>query len=206
MPTDKYYMTRVSSGKLVDIGDLKEEDICLDDIERSLNHINRFTGHNNLRKPLTVAQHSLLCLKIAQDLYPDDPEIWEWVLIHDFAEAYTGDISTPVKKAIGKAFYDWVKPIEAVVERSILGYNLSSEDHMKVKVCDNLAYDIETRSMWNQRPGKNKIVTKAPFEYGRIKDRREMFDEVQAVKYVRLKAILNEVRDMNAENIKDVAV
>lgn len=59
------------------------------DVIYGLAHINRFCGHAGT---YSVAQHSVL---VAEQLRPE----WKlYGLLHDAAEAYTGDITTPVKR------------------------------------------------------------------------------------------------------------
>jgi hypothetical protein len=58
---------RVASGRLVDLLDMRPEDVLLSDIAAGLAHQERFTGHSPLHP--TVAQHSLAVEHIAADLY-----------------------------------------------------------------------------------------------------------------------------------------
>lgn len=166
---------RMSSGKYVDLNNLTEEMIDLRDINMSLNHIYRFTGHHKDRKPLTVAQHSKLCFTLAQIDSPDDKEFHKAVLIHDFAEAYIGDVSTPVKQAMGDRWYSFAKPIESLVERAVIGYNFDQETHDRVKVFDLMALDIERRSMWNDQRGADKWPINI---VGRLATKVEMFENI----------------------------
>lgn len=147
---------RMSSGKYVDLNNLTEDMIDLGDINMSLNHIYRFTGHHKNRAPLTVAQHSKLCLMLAQTMHPNDTELHKAVLSHDFAEAYIGDVATPVKRAMGDRWYQFAKPLEALVERAVMGYNFDQDMHDQVKIFDLMALDIERRSMWDSQVGMDK--------------------------------------------------
>lgn len=66
-------------------------------IAHSLAQINRFTGH--ARRPYSVAEHSLLCADIAERMQL--PVSLQYAcLLHDAHEAYTGDLSSPVKYAV----------------------------------------------------------------------------------------------------------
>ena len=183
---------RMSSGIYVDLNNLKKEDIRLEDIEVSLNNTVRFNGHAGDRKPLTVAQHSLLCMWIARSLYPDDPELYKYVLAHDFAEAYIGDVATPVKKALGKSFYDWADPIEELVDIVIVGYHPRGECYEKVKLCDRLSLDIERRAMWKDQRGTDKWP-QVPIDFGLVRERVKMFDKVSKIKYVSFKKELEKL-------------
>lgn len=80
------------SGKAIDLLAPKPEQIDFNDIAHALSRIQRFTGHT--KEPYNVADH---CLHVAE-LLP--PPIRIHGLLHDAAEAYTGDISSPMKWAI----------------------------------------------------------------------------------------------------------
>ena len=68
-----------------------------------------------------MAQHSWLCLRLAQEFFENEDGLYTKVFIHDFAEAYIGDVASPVKKALGQAWYDFADPIEEAVNRAFLG-------------------------------------------------------------------------------------
>lgn len=149
---------RLSSGKYIDLSDLKVEDVSLTDIDRSLNLIHRFTGHWKDNKPLTVAQHTRLVVHVSKILFPGDTVTEFDCTIHDFPEAYTGDIATPLKKLFGQQFKDYETKIEDTVYEKlyvpVTGFDLDKETYEKRKVCDLLALDIERRSIWRDNTSK----------------------------------------------------
>ncbi len=65
--------------------------IDIEDIAHALSHLGRFTGHTT--EFWSVAQHSLL---VAEKM-PGIPEEKLVALLHDAAEAYTGDLASPLK-------------------------------------------------------------------------------------------------------------
>lgn len=146
---------RMSSGKYVDLSNLTSKDINLLDIEISLNNIIRFTGHGEV-KPLTVAQHSWLCWHLCYQDHPDNFELQLAVLTHDAAEAYIGDVASPVKWALGESWYNFAKPIEATVEKFILGRELDEVEKGLVKYYDAMSLDIERRVLWDNQRGRDK--------------------------------------------------
>lgn len=78
-----------STGRFVDLLHPKPEMVAIEDIAHALSKINRFTGHTS--RPYTVADHCLLAsyMGIGGRLA---------CLLHDAAEAYLGDVASPLKR------------------------------------------------------------------------------------------------------------
>jgi uncharacterized protein len=93
--TDGVYNT--VSGKLIDLRNPSYEAIEIYDIANALAHICRFGGHS--RNFYSVAQHSLLVCALAPE------ELKKEALMHDAAEAYTGDVIKPLKNQLGSKFH-----------------------------------------------------------------------------------------------------
>lgn len=180
---------RVASGKYVDLNNLKEEDIDLLDIEVALNNIIRFTGHHKDTRPLTVAQHSVLTYDLSRMYEPDDEELHRACLIHDFAEAYIGDVATPVKKAMGEKWYDFARPIENLVEVAVNGYLFDEYVRERVKLYDRLSLDIERRSMWKDQRGKSYWPS-VPKHVGDLDEKANLFAAVAVYDNVPLKHLV----------------
>lgn len=85
------------------------EDFCIEDIAHSLALQTRWMGH--CRNFYSIASHSLACARVVEKEWvnklPHDD--WEygsfnhvraWALLHDAAEAYTGDIVRPIKGSL----------------------------------------------------------------------------------------------------------
>lgn len=86
-------------GNVVNLVDPDPSTIDLADITYALSNISRFTGHAS--PPYTVAAHSLIVLQLVrQCLTLPDPVVEMWALMHDAAEAYIGDISSPLKELL----------------------------------------------------------------------------------------------------------
>ncbi len=81
------------TGKLFDVLNPKPELVCIKDIAHSLANQCRYAGHTE--EFYSVAQHSVL-MAVATEL-PGDPM---QKLLHDSAEAYFGDIASPLKRRI----------------------------------------------------------------------------------------------------------
>lgn len=184
---------RVSSGKYVDMNNLQPDDLHILDVETALNSITRFTGHWKDVPPLTVAQHSMLCLNLAQMFEPDDTELHLAVFTHDFAESLIGDVSTPIKRAMGDAWKVFSKPIETLFELKFLGYRVNLELHDRVKLYDLASMDIERRVMWSSVYGKDKWPA-SPLVTGTIEDKKNMFNMVSG-DYIEVADIWKELYD-----------
>ncbi|ARJ66459.1 hypothetical protein WV31_12665 [Magnetospirillum sp. ME-1] len=79
-----------ATGRNVNPLDLRPEDIDIRDIAHSLSLTCRFNGH--CRVFYSVAEHSVLVSKLCP------PKFAFEALMHDAAEAYLGDVPTPLKR------------------------------------------------------------------------------------------------------------
>lgn len=186
-----HYWKRLSTGKYVDLGNMTIDDIDIEDIEKSLNYIIRFDGHWKDKPPLTVAQHTLLVANLANMIYEDE-KITRACVLHDFGEAYYGDISSPIKWLMGKEVVKCLTgPIDKLIYQRFWRYvdpiDIEIED--AVKVCDLLALDIERRSMWSSQVGKDKWPATPPHVFS-LFDKQQLFNEVADQKYINLGELL----------------
>jgi 5'-deoxynucleotidase YfbR-like HD superfamily hydrolase len=98
--TDGPIYVQLASGNLVDIRNLKPEDININDIATSLANTCMAGGH--VKKYYSNAQHSLLVSYQVQHMQSLDKQdlLREQMrgLLHDAAETYTMDIRTPLKR------------------------------------------------------------------------------------------------------------
>lgn len=100
---------QLRSGGKFDFANPKDSTWVIPDIAGGLAHINRFNGQSNF--PISVAQHSI------NVSYLVPPEQALAALFHDAAEAFIGDITTPMKTVLGSVF----KTLELAVEAEIFG-------------------------------------------------------------------------------------
>lgn len=84
---------KTASGKAFDFLDPDPESIVLVDICYALSHTFRFAGHSN---PYSVASHSIAVGDYLRDNY--GPRLAAWGYLHDAAEAYVGDMPSPIKR------------------------------------------------------------------------------------------------------------
>lgn len=92
-----------ATGASLDLRWIAQDKISLLDIAHHLSQINRFCGA--CRRPYSVAEHSLLVLQIVEHTMPlANPAVLMAALMHDAHEAYTNDISSPMKQVVGEAW------------------------------------------------------------------------------------------------------
>lgn len=126
--------------------------IDLADIAHALAQINRYTGHTT--RPYSVAEHSLLVADIAQRAGAT-PMVQLAALLHDAHEAYTGDVSSPVKWALGNAWTEFETSMERAVRRHFnLQSVFASQGHL-IKHYDLVALATERRDLTAFDPARN---------------------------------------------------
>lgn len=85
-----------SEGRLVDPFNLRAEDISLDDLARRLSRIHRWAAS----VPYTVAEHLIAAAVFCTLGKPAVRTIARWAFLHDAAEAWLGDIPSPMKTGL----------------------------------------------------------------------------------------------------------
>jgi hypothetical protein len=122
-------------------GDLSGNVVDIYEIGNSLARINRFTGH--VYANWSVAQHSLLVLALAmrhEDLTAQQSRA---LLLHDAHEAYTGDVASPIKHALGNAWVDFEEAHASHVRRALGFDSAMTAHHALVKHYDLQALRVE---------------------------------------------------------------
>ena len=126
------------TGRKVFVYDPNPDDILIEDIGHALAHICRFNGH--CRRFYSVAEHSIMCC------LNGPVELRRELLMHDGAEAYVGDMISPMKYAVGGPY----KLIEGRWEHAIaqkFGLRQGAEVRAQVKDVDLRMLATEHRDL-----------------------------------------------------------
>lgn len=114
-----------------------------------LAQINRYTGATV--RPYSVAEHSLLCADIAEAM--DLPRVVQLAcLTHDYHEAITGDMSSPVKMAVGSAWGLYENAVARRVRRHLGLHGVFADWWQAVKHVDLTALATERRDLLRYSP------------------------------------------------------
>ena len=130
------------SGKYFDLANPDPNLVCVEDIAAHLGKICRWTGATS--EFYSVAQHSVHVSRLVED-ETNEEHLALLSLLHDAHEAYTGDISRPMKVLIGvkrmRAIENRIQ--EAIMEHFGL-FDWASMEHVW-KESDNIALFTERR-------------------------------------------------------------
>lgn len=131
-----------ATGSTVDLRWLRDADISLLDIAHHLAQLNRYTGACS--RPYSVAEHSLLVCEIAErELAIRSPSVLLAALMHDAHEAYTSDLSSPMKQVLGAAWADTEHRIQHSVQRRFGLLTASASAAADIRWCDLAALSAE---------------------------------------------------------------
>lgn len=115
--------------------DPRPEDIHIDDIAHALAMLCRYSGQ--VRSFFSVAQHSCLVSQVVH------PKAALAGLLHDAAEAYLGDIISPVKKALTQ--------FKAI------------EDRIMLAVCSSFGLDFNDEVLWAEVKRADNVLLSTEF-------------------------------------------
>ena len=121
------------TGKHFHIFNPTEEEVDIKDIVHSLSMQCRFNAHTCCF--YSIASHSLIGAKLIRKEFKKD------FIGHDFAEAYTGDCVTPIKRR-NKDFILMEKKIERIIGKK---FNFSHPLPPEIKEMDNLMFRMESK-------------------------------------------------------------
>jgi hypothetical protein len=139
----------------IDLHNPKPEDIRIEVIARALSREHRWLGLTE--QPWTVGQHSLMCVKIAQDhLFQVDTLLA--CLLHDASEAFLHDMPPQLKKLM-----PGYRALEHKLSRAIASaFRLQYPWPWAVKLVDRQALQIERAVLYERQPGTRAPEIMAP--------------------------------------------
>ena len=131
------------TGKYFDYSNINKDSIDVNDVIPAITRTNRFMGHT--KRPYNVGEHTAMCHLMARELgYSTREQLL--VLVHDFTEAYCGDVNTDLKNLLPE-----YKRIEREVELAIYDYlgidAPTEEEEFKIKVVDYTMLIVEMRDL-----------------------------------------------------------
>lgn len=131
-------------GRYFNLADPKPEEVVLEDVATALANQSRFNGF--VTESCSIARHAVLTawlvLKQGHSI-----DVALAALHHDSHEAYTGDITTPMKRMIGE---DRLGPIVDRIDAAIaeaFGINPHLFGDPAIKAADTLALRLEARDV-----------------------------------------------------------
>lgn len=140
---------RTWSGRTFNLLDPDPASVSIKDIAHALSHICRFNGHSN--RFYSVAEHSVL---VAHAMLDNDPQANLLTgLLHDAAEAYLGDVTSPLKQLLQPAYGMLTNRVEGAIAKRLLdlpdGKVFSSE---AVKRADLMVLMAERAALFDEEP------------------------------------------------------
>lgn len=131
-----------ATGATVDLRWMAAEDISILDIAHHLAQINRYTGACS--RPYSVAEHSLLVCEIMErELGVSSPHALLAGLMHDAHEAYTQDVSSPMKAILGDGWAATEERIAHGVRRRFGIAVASASSRADIRAADLTALSTE---------------------------------------------------------------
>jgi len=134
----------VVGGDFFDLLRPEVNDYNIETIAHALSRINRYTGHIAVEH-YSVAEHSVLVSYAVPDKYALIG------LMHDASEAFVGDISSPLKKILGRAYTDIEDAIQEEMARQ---YGYEYPYPVEIHEADKRVYWAERRTV---APGQDKL-------------------------------------------------
>jgi len=137
------------TGKKFYILNPRQEDIDIEDIAHALSMLCRFVGH--CKQFYSVAEHSVR-LSLLQVVYQHIrhsrvvlTQTRLIALLHDAAEAYLGDVSSPLKLVLPK-YQSYESRLQSLIFKNFLGYS-PLEEIRYIKMAERMLLATELRDV-----------------------------------------------------------
>lgn len=119
----------------------RQEDMQVEAMAHSIAQIVRYNGH--ACRPYSVAEHSLLVMRIARDHLQLDVHGLFYALCHDLHEALTGDQTSPSKERIGQGWHAFEGHFAHEVALSLGMLTAKHNNIANVVTADRMAMAVE---------------------------------------------------------------
>ena len=137
------------TGKLINPLELKQEDICLEDIAWSLSKQCRYNGH--CKRFYSVLEHSVYLYYVIKEMgeqLVDHEEYLKYfltqALLHDAVECYLGDMISPIKALLIDKYGFSIKEIEdTITEKIFTKYKINYPIYNSVDAGDKEIRKVE---------------------------------------------------------------
>lgn len=142
--------------------DPRPEDVTIEDIAHALSNVCRWGGR--VREFYSVAQHSV---HVAQIVERSVPRIAMHALLHDAAEAYVGDVPTPLKHHLmakrGKRREAMSDTEHRILDAVWNAFGLGDYvDYLHVREADRIALATEARDLMGGLTWDGMVATSEP--------------------------------------------
>ena len=136
---------RMLSGRRLDLLDPTPMDIEIEDIAHGLSFVARWNGQTHGDFPYSVAEHSLLVLRIFEEIRPKaNAQERMFALLHDAPEYVIGDMISPVKHAVGSGYEELDERLTAAIHiRFGLPAKIPAELKKQIKQADKYSARLE---------------------------------------------------------------
>ncbi len=171
-PTHGYWI-HTHSGMAFDLLSPTPGMVVLEDIAYALSRLCRFTGHCS--RHYSVAEHSINVAKQCQLEHGFSDQWAIAALLHDAAEAYIGDLSSPLKGLLRVAGKGLLRVAGPPSDLDVI------ESNIKQAIADHFNTDIMRRSTYSS---------------GLLMDPLGMAERKQLIKAVDLRMLATERRDL----------
>ena len=127
--------------------DPRPEEVNMTDIAHSLSQQCRFTGHT--KRFYSVAEHCCRMVDFAADWAT---HLRDWILMHDAAEAYIGDMNRPLKRGCGEVGVRYQEVEERILEAIHRRFSLNWPIHEEVERLDARMLVTEAQQVYDHHP------------------------------------------------------
>lgn len=162
-----------ATGACLDLRFIAADAICIDDVAHHLSQLNRFTGA--ACRPYSVAEHSLLVVQILEHAGETSPHVLQAALLHDAHEAYTSDLSTPMKQRVGTSWHAVEQQVAHAVRQRFGVLVPSKIAATRIQDADLTALSTERAQLMPDRgPEWACTVMHPPVDWVRLSERLHM--------------------------------